>query len=217
MFTQPIKLINQTLNKKFNKPFNQIFTLFTHLSTHLSTEKAPKQSVYQIGNPILRQIAQPIADTSDREIQQLIDAMLVTLKESRGVGLAAPQIGKSLQLLIVASHPNQRYPHAPQMEPTAMINPQIISHSEETEKGWEGCLSVPMIRGLVPRYREIEVAYTDRYGDRQVAKLTDFVARIFQHEYDHLEGKVFLDRVESSLDLASEAEYHKLLQVSKVS
>ncbi|ELS32563.1 MULTISPECIES: peptide deformylase [Pseudanabaena] len=213
MFTQPIKLINQTLTKKFNKPLNQIFTLFTHLFT----QENPKQSVYQIGNPILRQIAQPIADVSDREIQQLIDAMLVTLKESRGVGLAAPQIGKSLQLLIVASHPNQRYPHAPQMEPTAMINPQIISHSEETEKGWEGCLSVPMIRGLVPRYREIEVAYTDRYGDRQVAKLTDFVARIFQHEYDHLEGKVFLDRVESSLDLASEAEYHKLLQVSKVS
>jgi peptide deformylase len=98
------------------------------------------------------------------------------------------------------------------MEPTAMINPKIISSSGEIEKGWEGCLSVPMIRGLVPRDREIEVEYTDRQGDRQVTKLTDFVARIFQHEYDHLEGKVFLDRVENTFDLATEAEYQKLWQ-----
>ena len=91
-----------------------------------------------------------------------------------------------------------------------MINPEIISYSVETEKGWEGCLSVPMIRGLVPRYREIEVAYLDRQGDRQITKLTDFVARIFQHEYDHLLGKVFLDRVETNLDLVTESEYHKL-------
>jgi peptide deformylase len=85
-----------------------------------------------------------------------------------------------------------------------------MSHSVETEKGWEGCLSVPMIRGLVPRYREIEIEYIDRQGDRQQTKLTDFVARIFQHEYDHLEGKVFLDRVETSLDLITEFEYQKL-------
>jgi peptide deformylase len=98
------------------------------------------------------------------------------------------------------------------MEPTAMINPEIISHSEETEKGWEGCLSMPMVRGLVPRYRNIEVDYIDRQGDRQRAKLTDFVARIFQHEYDHLQGKVFLDRVETNLDLVSESEYYKILQ-----
>jgi peptide deformylase len=93
------------------------------------------------------------------------------------------------------------------MEPTAMLNPTIISYSVETEKGWEGCLSVPMIRGLVPRYREIEVEYSDRQGDRQQVKLTDFVARIFQHECDHLEGKVFLDRVETNLDLVAESEY----------
>ena len=176
------------------------------------TPKALKLTVCQVGNPILRQISEPIADVGDREIQQLIDQMLVTLQESNGVGLAAPQIGRSLQLMIVASHPNQRYPHAPKMEPIAMINPEIISHSEETEKGWEGCLSMPMVRGLVPRYRNIEVAYINRQGDRQSAKLTDFVARIFQHEYDHLQGKVFLDRVETNLDLVSESEYCKILQ-----
>jgi peptide deformylase len=187
----------RSLNKIFN--FNQ---------------NSQKLTVYQLGNPVLREIAQPIANICDREIQQLIDEMLITLTESKGVGLAAPQIGRSLQLIIVASHPNERYPHAPQMEPTAMINPQIISHSSETEKGWEGCLSVPMMRGLVPRYREIEVSYLDRLGDPQTTKLTNFVARIFQHEYDHLEGKVFLDRVESTLDLASEAEYQNILQAT---
>ncbi len=167
-------------------------------------------TIHQLGNPALREVAQPIANVHDREIQQLIDEMLLTLKESKGVGLAAPQVGRSLQLIIVASHPNERYPNAPQMEATAMINPKIISYCPETEKGWEGCLSVPMIRGLVPRYREIEVEYLDRQGDRQVVKLTDFVARIFQHEYDHLEGKVFLDRVDTNLDLVTESEYHKL-------
>ncbi|TYQ29358.1 peptide deformylase [Pseudanabaena sp. UWO311] len=175
-------------------------------------QKTQKLTVYQLGNPALSEIAKPISDVSDREIQQLIDEMLITLKESKGVGLAAPQVGRSLQLIIIASHPNERYPNAPQMEPTAMINPKIISYSGQTEKGWEGCLSVPMIRGLVPRDRQIEVEYTDRQGDRQVSQLTDFVARIFQHEYDHLEGKVFLDRVENTLDLATEAEYQKLWQ-----
>ena len=171
---------------------------------------AKKLTIHQLGNPALREVAQPISDVRDRQVQKLIAEMLITLKESRGVGLAAPQVGRSLQLIIIASHPNERYPDAPQMEPTVMINPQILSYSLETEKGWEGCLSVPMIRGQVPRYREIEVAYIDAQGDRQTIKLTGFVARIFQHEYDHLQGKVFIDRVESTLDLASEEEYQKL-------
>ena len=194
----------QSFSKIFNAILTQIFPL-----------KNQKLSVYQLGNPTLRKIAEPIANVGDSEIQQLIDEMLVTLQQSKGVGLAAPQIGRSLQLLIIASHPNERYPNAPQMQPTAMINPQIISHSPEISKDWEGCLSVPMIRGLVPRYREIEVEYTDRQGDRQNAKLTDFVARIFQHEYDHLQGKVFLDRVETNSDLVSEPEYYKILKEAR--
>ncbi len=194
----------QSFQKIFNAILAQIFPLFPL--------KSQKLSVYQLGNPTLRKIAEPINNVGDNEIQQLIDEMLITLQQSKGVGLAAPQIGRSLQLVIIASRPNERYPNAPQMQPTAMINPQIISHSAEIDKDWEGCLSVPMIRGLVPRYREIEVEYTDRQGDRHNAKLTDFVARIFQHEYDHLQGKVFLDRVETNLDLVSEPEYYKILQ-----
>ena len=188
--------------------------IFNAIVARIFPPKTQKSSIYQLGDPTLRKIAEPIADFSNREIQQLIDEMLITLQESKGVGLAAPQIGRSLQLVIIASRPNERYPNAPQMEATAMINPQIISHSSETQKDWEGCLSVPMIRGLVPRYLEIEVEYTDRQGDRQTAKLTDFVARIFQHEYDHLQGKVFLDRVETNLDLVSEPEYYKILKTN---
>jgi peptide deformylase len=186
--------------------------IFKAILAQIFPLKIQKLPVCQLGNPTLRKIAEPIADVSNREIQQLIDEMLITLQESKGVGLAAPQIGRSLQLVIIASRPNERYPKAPQMEATPMINPQIISRSAEIEKDWEGCLSVPMIRGLVPRYRAIEVEYTDRQGDRQNAKLTDFVARIFQHEYDHLQGKVFLDRVETNSDLVSEPEYYKILK-----
>lgn len=185
--------------------------MFVRSLNKIFTKKAKNLTVCQLGNPKLREIAKPIDNVGDREIQQLIDEMLVTLTKSKGVGLAAPQIGRSLQLVIIASHPNQRYPHAPQMEPIAMLNPKIISHSVETEKGWEGCLSVPMIRGLVPRYRDIEIEYTDRQSNSQQTKLTGFVAKIFQHEYDHLEGKVFLDRVETSCDLVTESEYQKLL------
>jgi len=172
-----------------------------------------KLAIYQLGNPQLREKAEPIANVQDPQIQKLINEMLFTLREGKGVGLAAPQVGRSLQLIIIASHPNDRYPHAPLMEPTAMINPRIVSHTEEVEKGWEGCLSVPMIRGLVPRYRQVVVEYCDRQGNQQIKELDGFVARVFQHEYDHLEGKVFLDRVESNLDLVSESEYYSALRL----
>lgn len=166
-------------------------------------------NIIQLGNPKLRCIAEPIADVMSDRIQDLCDRLLVLVKESNGVGIAAPQVGESWQLLIVASRPNLRYPNAPMMEPVVMINPAIVSHSGEMEKGWEGCLSVPGIRGLVPRYTQIEVAYTGRDGTHYQQTLTDFVARIFQHELDHLNGKVFLDRVESTDDLMTEQEYQR--------
>lgn len=166
-----------------------------------------ERPLLQLGHPVLRQTAQAIPAIADLPVQQLIDDLIWTAHQSNGVGIAAPQVGQSLQLLIVASRPNARYPDAPQMEPTALINPRLIAHSDESVKGWEGCLSLPGIRGLVPRYREIEIAYLDRCGALQRCVWTDFVARIFQHEYDHLAGKVFLDRVESTADLMTEQEY----------
>ncbi|MBE9198621.1 MULTISPECIES: peptide deformylase [unclassified Nodularia (in: cyanobacteria)] len=165
--------------------------------------------IIQLGDPKLRQKATWVENIQDQHIQKLIDDLMVTVAKANGVGIAAPQVATNYRLFIVASRPNLRYPHAPVMEPTAMINPRIIAHSTEIVKGWEGCLSVPGIRGLVPRYQAVEVAYTDRNGKLQKQKLTDFVARIFQHEYDHLDGVLFVDRVENSLEMISEDEYQK--------
>jgi peptide deformylase len=167
--------------------------------------------IIKLGNPILRQKAVGVDNIQDEKIQNLIDELIASVAQANGVGIAAPQIAASYRLFIVASRPNARYPYAPEMPPTAMINPQIVAHSSEMVKGWEGCLSVPGIRGLVPRYQTIEVEYTDRNGNLQKQELTDFIARIFQHEYDHLEGLVFLDRVDNNQDLISEEEYQKLI------
>jgi peptide deformylase len=167
--------------------------------------------IAELGAPILRQKAIAISKIEDPNLQNLIDSLIETAKVANGVGIAAPQVSQSFRLFIVASRSNPRYPNAPMMEPTAMINPKIISHGEEIVKDWEGCLSVPGKRGLVPRYQKIEVEYTDRKGLLQHQVLTDFVARIFQHELDHLDGIVFLDRLESFKDLFTEEEYQWLM------
>ena len=157
--------------------------------------------IAQVGNPILRQQAQLVQDITEEKLQQLMDNLLSIARDANGVGIAAPQVSESYRLFVVCSHPNPRYPDAPMMEPTIMINPRIISHSDEIVKGWEGCLSVSGVRGLVPRYKVIRVEYLDRYGKLQQQELRDFVARIFQHELDHLNGILFIDRVEKSEDL----------------
>jgi len=167
--------------------------------------------IIQLGNPILRSKAEFVENIEDLRIQQLVDNLLITVKQANGMGIAAPQVGASDRIFIVASRPNPRYPHAPEMEPTAMINPKILARSNETVKAWEGCLSIPGIRGSVPRDRAIEVEYSDRHGKLHQQQLTDFVARIFQHELDHLDGIVFLDRLETNHDIMTEQEYQKLV------
>ena len=140
--------------------------------------------IAQLGNPILRQLARPIDNVHDEPIQKLIQDLKAKVLAANGVGIAAPQLSKSCRLFILASRPNPRYPNAPMMEPTAMINPQIVAHSDQVE-------------------------YTNQQGKPQRQQLTDFVARIVQHEYDHLNGVVFLDRVESTHDLITEQEYQR--------
>ena len=165
--------------------------------------------IIQLGDPLLRAKAEVVDNIQDWRIQKLIDDLITTVNQANGVGIAAPQVAASDRLFIVASRPNPRYPNAPEMEPTPMINPKILAKSTETIDGWEGCLSIPGIRGLVPRSQVIEVEYTDRNGKLQKQELTDFVARIFQHEYDHLDGIVFLDRLKSTGDIVTEHEYQK--------
>lgn len=159
----------------------------------------------QLGDPILTQVAEPVAEFGTPALQDLIEGMLATLKEAQGVGLAAPQVGSLLQVLIVASRPNPRYPEAPQMQPLVMVNPRLLACSSDQVLGWEGCLSVPNCRGLVARAREVEVEYYTPEGVQQRVVWQDFPARIFQHEYDHLMGRVFLQR--QPRQLLTEAQY----------
>jgi peptide deformylase len=163
--------------------------------------------IAQLGAKVLRLQAEPITDVSSTETQQLIKVMQNTLATTEGVGIAAPQLSISKQIIIIASRPTLRYPQAPVMEPTVMINPSFTALSETTAKDWEGCLSIPGIRARVPRYKKIQVKYLDQQGTVIDIVLEDFVARVFQHEFDHLLGKVYLDRLDSNEDIYSESEY----------
>ena len=165
--------------------------------------------IAQLGATVLRLQAQAVTDIQGNEIQQIIETLQDTLATTQGVGIAAPQISASMRIIIIASRPTPRYPSAPLMEPTVMINPSFQTVSDSREKDWEGCLSIPGIRALVPRYKEIMINYTNQQGVLVEAKMEGFIARVFQHEFDHLEGKVYLDRVEDNRDIFAESECFK--------
>jgi peptide deformylase len=166
--------------------------------------------IAQLGAKVLRQQSKIVENASSPDIRQIIKDMQTTLAATQGVGIAAPQISQLKRIIVVASKPTTRYPNAPLMTPTVMINPVFEALSNEVEKDWEGCLSIPGIRALVPRFKAIQVQFTDVEGNPVEQKLENFVARVFQHEADHLDGKVYLDRVESPADIISESEYFKL-------
>lgn len=169
------------------------------------------RQIAQLGQPVLRRVAEHVTDLLDPAVQNLIDDMLVTVAEVDGVGIAAPQVFEPFSLFIVASRPNPRYPFAPEREPFAAINPQILWRSDDIEKGWEGCLSIPGLRGRVPRHRKIGVRYFTRTGKLREEEYDGFLARVFQHEFDHVQGMMFVDRMESTRELVTEKEYLRLL------
>jgi peptide deformylase len=152
-----------------------------------------KLIISQIGAPVLRQTAQDVEFPLSPQIEQLIIDLMHTADLANGVGIAAPQAAVSLNLFILASRPSPRYPQAPTMEPIAVINPQIIDRSSENIWGWEGCLSVLNQRAVVSRAQWVAVEYFDAQGQLQSKRFSDFVARIFQHEYDHLQGVLFIE------------------------
>jgi peptide deformylase len=130
--------------------------------------------ICQLGHPGLRQIAKPVTDFQDPALPALAAQLLQTMQQGNGVGIAAPQVDIHLAMMIVASRPTPRYPNAPVMEPTVMINPRILSYDPEQVKDWEGCLSVPNQRGLVPRFRAVMVEYADLLGNLHQLHLEDF-------------------------------------------
>ena len=172
-------------------------------------DKSSTDSIAQLGHAVLRKRAVEVENILADDCQQLIKQMMLTVSQAGGVGIAAPQIHHSVRIFIMCSKPNERYPDAPLMAPTAIINPEVLHYSTEKVKGWEGCLSVPSMRGLVPRHTQITVRYFDQQGNEQQKELTGFIARIFQHEFDHLNGLTFIDQLESTKDLISEVEWYQ--------
>lgn len=168
-------------------------------------------TLLQLGHPHLRLISRAIDDLSIEQNQQFFDDLLRFVQDVNGMGIAAPQVDVQQRVFIMSSKPNPRYPYAPLMTPTVIINPEIISRSEQLEKDWEGCLSVPGVRALVPRHCSVKVRYSDRTGRQIETDYDGFLARVFQHELDHLDGKVFLDRVETNHDIVMEQEWQKLI------
>ena len=160
-----------------------------------------------MGHPVLRAKARPLdrADLKNPLVQKLIDDMIDTMVEYRGVGLAAPQVHEGLRLFVAVL--DEGDDHEGEREPVVVINPEISRVGSETVEGWEGCLSIPDVRGRVPRAREIKVRALDRRGERLELDARDFPARVIQHETDHLDGVLFFDRMKSFESLTFLDEY----------
>lgn len=167
----------------------------------------PIVPIVKLGHPALRTPAQPIPleRIADAELQALVDDLVETMVEARGVGLAAPQVGREIQLFVY------RAPGPPEIPLHAVINPMLTPQSGELLYEWEGCLSIPDLRGLVPRHPAVRVQGLDREGRPLDYLASGFEARIVQHEFDHLNGITFLDRMRDLRSLAYTEELDRLL------
>jgi len=153
------------------------------------------RSVLKIGNPQLLRIAEPVK-TVDLDLKQtVIQDMLDTMQAEKGAGIAAPQIGVNLRIIIFGLEKNPRYPDAEPVPMTILINPEFTPLSIDTDTAWEGCLSVPGYRGLVPRYKHIRYSGLDENGKKLERDVRDFHARVVQHEVDHLNGLLYPHRI----------------------
>lgn len=154
-----------------------------------------QQPILKMGDPRLLRVTEPIHDFDTAALHQLIADMFETMRAVNGAGLAAPQIGVNLQLVIFGFSQNARYPNAPEVPETVLINPQITPIGDEQEEGWEGCLSVPGLRGMVPRWRRLRYTGFDQFGQVIDREVEGFHARVVQHECDHLQGILYPMRV----------------------
>ena len=154
------------------------------------------RQILKMGDPLLLRVAQPVRAFDTPELRVLVSDMEDTMKAANGAGLAAPQIGVDLQLVIFGSDMvNPRYPEAPPVPRTILVNPSITPLGTEEEEGWEGCLSVPGLRAVVPRWRRIRYSGYDEKGRRIEREAEGFHARVVQHECDHLIGMLYPMRI----------------------
>jgi peptide deformylase len=151
--------------------------------------------ILKMGDPRLLRVAEPVTEFDTPELHQLISEMFETMAAANGAGLAAPQIGVNLQLIIFGFKSNPRYPDAPVVPETVLLNPVLTPLSDETEEAWEGCLSVPGMRGLVPRWSSLRYEGVDQFGKPICRDVDGFHARVVQHECDHLNGILYPMRI----------------------
>ena len=163
--------------------------------------------VARMGHPVLRQKARALEkhELKSPGTQRFIDDMIDTMREYSGVGLAAPQVHQSLRIFVAHLDPDGRG----EGEPIAIVNPADRGRRRRHHRGWEGCLSIPDIRGLVPRAAQIMLSALDRHGNRLELKASDFPARVIQHESDHLDGVLFFDRMRSFESLTYMEEFSR--------
>jgi len=176
-----------------------------------------KLPIVSIPNKILRQKTQPVT-RFDADLQHLIDNMIETLREANGVGLAAPQIGRPIQLAVILTLPEED-DEGNEIEDTrelyVIINPEVFWRSKETVKGIEGCLSIPGYLGEVERHESIRVRGLDRHGRKVRLRLYDWTARIFQHEIDHLNGELYIDKLTGPENIWTEEEFEKMREAKQ--
>lgn len=167
--------------------------------------------VARLGHPVLRAVAQPVAPDviKTAAFQRLLDDMVETMHEYSGVGLAAPQVHLSLQVAVLEVENHPRYPEMPRVPLTYLINPIVEVLDGALLDDWEGCLSIPDMRGVAPRFRQLRVNATGRNGETLDFVAVDFHARVIQHETDHLKGEVYLDRMPNMRSLSHLAEWQR--------
>ena len=169
------------------------------------------REILHVGNPLLREVSRPVTrdELASPEVQQLIDDLIDTMHAANGAGIAAPQVGELVRITTIEVTKNPRYPYKPPIPLTIVVNPVIEFLDDELVEVNEGCLSVPNMRGNVMRHVNIRVTYLDRYGVEHDEVKRGLTAGTFQHEIDHLDGLLFLDRVHDTRSLTTWEQFER--------
>lgn len=176
------------------------------------------RKIATVGHPVLRQVARPLTreELATPAVQSFIDDLVETMRDANGAGIAANQVYEPIRICVIEIKDNPRYPYKPNYPLTILVNPVVTPTTEETFLNYEGCLSVPNLRGEVRRHAGVRVRAWDRHGHDLELDVKGLTAGTFQHELDHLDGKLFLDRVEDTRSLATWSDFERFHMASFV-